>query len=108
MFLTVHEQAGHACASHLVKGTWGQKWTLTEVRDYLGHSSVAMTERYAHLSAGQLAALVCNTAQTKESGTAGQLTAKNGPSKSILAVVSTIGDRGAARTRDLLFRNSRR
>lgn len=39
----------HTCASHLVKGTWGRHWRLEEVRDYLGHGSISVTQRYAHL-----------------------------------------------------------
>lgn len=44
----------HTCASHLLMGTWGPAWQLADVRDFLGHSSVAVTERYAHLSQGRL------------------------------------------------------
>lgn len=44
----------HTCASHLVQGSWGRAWTLAEVRDFLGHSSIRVTERYAHLCAGGL------------------------------------------------------
>ncbi|MEM1414255.1 MAG: tyrosine-type recombinase/integrase, partial [Myxococcota bacterium] len=40
----------HTAASHLVMGTWGRRWLLTEVRDFLGHSSITLTERYAHLA----------------------------------------------------------
>lgn len=40
----------HTCGSHLVMGTWGQAWTLMEVRDWLGHASIVTTERYAHLA----------------------------------------------------------
>lgn len=40
----------HTFASWLVAGWYGRKWTLIEVRDALGHSSVTITERYAHLS----------------------------------------------------------
>ncbi|MEO8799017.1 MAG: site-specific integrase [Polyangiaceae bacterium] len=40
----------HTCASSLVAGWWGRKWSLEEVRGYLGHSSVKVTERYAHLA----------------------------------------------------------
>lgn len=40
----------HACASHLVMGSWGRVWLLHEVRDVLGHSSISVTERYAALS----------------------------------------------------------
>lgn len=40
----------HTCASHLVMGTWGRPWRLDEVREVLGHSSIKVTERYAHLA----------------------------------------------------------
>ena len=40
----------HTCASHLVQGSWGRTWSLEEVREMLGHSTVRMTERYAHLA----------------------------------------------------------
>ena len=40
----------HTCASSLVAGWWGRRWTLDEVRTLLGHSSVRVTERYAHLA----------------------------------------------------------
>ena len=39
----------HTCASSLVSGTWGRPWSLLEVCQHLGHSSVTVTERYAHL-----------------------------------------------------------
>ena len=44
----------HTCASSLVAGWWGRRWTLAETRDFLGHSSVTVTERYAHLTADVL------------------------------------------------------
>lgn len=40
----------HTCASHLAMGTWGRSWRLEEIRDFLGHSSITTTQRYAHLS----------------------------------------------------------
>ncbi len=40
----------HTCASSLVAGWWGRPWRLEEVRDMLGHSSITVTERYAHLA----------------------------------------------------------
>jgi integrase len=40
----------HTCASSLVAGWWGKPWRLEMVRDVLGHSTVTITERYAHLS----------------------------------------------------------
>lgn len=39
----------HTCASHLVMGTWGTTWTLEQIRELLGHSTIRVTERYAHL-----------------------------------------------------------
>lgn len=44
----------HTCASHLVQGTWGRVWRLEEVRDFLGHASITVTQRYAHLCPGGL------------------------------------------------------
>lgn len=40
----------HTCASSLVAGWWGRVWRLEEVRAMLGHSSITVTERYAHLA----------------------------------------------------------
>lgn len=40
----------HTCGSSLVAGWWGRRWSLEEVRQMLGHSSVQMTERYAHFA----------------------------------------------------------
>lgn len=40
----------HTCASSLVAGWWGRPWRLEEVCAMLGHSSIRVTERYAHLA----------------------------------------------------------
>lgn len=40
----------HTCASHLVMGTWGPALRTDRVRVWMGHSSVLVTERYAHLA----------------------------------------------------------
>lgn len=40
----------HTCASSLVAGWWGPPWSLEEVRVLLGHSTVRITERYAHFA----------------------------------------------------------
>lgn len=52
----------HTCASSLVSGWWGRRWSLTEVRDMLGHASVTTTERYAHLAGTALEAAAAETA----------------------------------------------
>lgn len=37
----------HTCATSLLAGWWGRKWSLDEVCQHMGHSSVTVTERYA-------------------------------------------------------------
>lgn len=39
----------HTTATSLLAGWWGRRWSLDEVRQMLGHSSVQVTERYARL-----------------------------------------------------------
>jgi len=51
----------HTCASHLLMGTWGRAWRLEEVRDLLGHSDTAVTQRYAHLAPDRLHAAAAAT-----------------------------------------------
>lgn len=53
----------HTCASHLVQGTWApslidRPLRLEEVREWLGHTSIKVTERYAHLCADGIRSLV--------------------------------------------------
>lgn len=51
----------HTCASALVAGWWGRRWSLQEVAEVLGHSSVTVTERYAHLAPGVIAGAAAAT-----------------------------------------------
>jgi len=44
----------HTCASALVSGMWGRRWSLEEVCAMLGHSSIIVTQRYAHLAESAL------------------------------------------------------
>jgi len=44
----------HTCASSLVAGWWGRRWSLYEVQAMLGHASITTTERYAHLAESAL------------------------------------------------------
>ena len=39
----------HTAAAALVSGYWGESWSLEEVRDFMRHSNITMTQRYAHL-----------------------------------------------------------
>jgi integrase len=41
----------HTCASALVSGWWGRRWTLEEVKEVLGHTDIKTTQRYAHMGA---------------------------------------------------------
>lgn len=53
----------HTTGSALVNGIWGRQWSLGEVRDMLGHSSIKQTERYAHTSLSAIDdAAACTTA----------------------------------------------
>ncbi len=40
----------HTCASSLVSGAWGIRWSLEDVSKVLGHTSIKTTEIYAHLA----------------------------------------------------------
>jgi len=44
----------HTCASSLVAGWWGRAWHLEEVCEYLGHSGIGITRRYAHLAPSRM------------------------------------------------------
>lgn len=53
----------HSCASSLLSGSWSPTWLsrplrLEEVREWLGHSTISVTLRYAHLSPDSLRNLV--------------------------------------------------
>ncbi len=37
----------HTCGTALIAGYWGPKWSLVDIRDMLGHSSIQSTEQYA-------------------------------------------------------------
>jgi len=51
----------HTCAAALVSGMWGRRWSLEEVKGLLGHSSISITERYAHLADSALRAAAAAT-----------------------------------------------
>lgn len=73
----------HTCASHLLMGTWApslidRPLRLEEVREWLGHSSIEVTQRYAHLAVDALQSLarrqiqdtVADNAKDKKRGSA--------------------------------------
>jgi integrase len=51
----------HTCASSLVAGWWGRRWRLEEVKEMLGHSSITVTQIYAHLAESALTAAADET-----------------------------------------------
>ena len=57
----------HTCASSLVSGWWGRRWSLEEVREVLGHSTIAVTQRYAHLASDAMASAAAETVGSIES-----------------------------------------
>jgi integrase len=48
----------HTCASSLVSGWWGMRWSLEDVSRVLGHTDVRTTQIYAHLEPSVLHATV--------------------------------------------------
>jgi len=54
----------HTAASALVSGYFGKPPTMIEVRDFLGHSSLKQTERYAHLAEGHLDRMALESVDT--------------------------------------------
>lgn len=38
----------HSCATSLLEGWWGPAWSLEEVCEMMGHSSISVTEGYIH------------------------------------------------------------
>lgn len=46
----------HTCASSLVSGWWGIRWSLEDVSKVLGHTDVRTTQVYAHLAPSALQA----------------------------------------------------
>lgn len=54
----------HTAASALISGYFGKPPTMIEVRDFLGHSSLKQTERYAHLAEGHLDRMALESVDT--------------------------------------------
>ncbi len=44
----------HTCASFLLSGVVGRRWSMAELKEMLGHASVTTTERYAHFARSAL------------------------------------------------------
>lgn len=59
----------HTCASHLAMGSWDRTWTSSEIRDFIGHSSVSRTKRDVHLVPRHLKLIAAQTRVDKRSST---------------------------------------
>ena len=58
----------HTCAASLVSGWYGGRpWVLEEVKELLGHSTIAVTERYAHFAKDILTRAADRTHPTRRS-----------------------------------------
>jgi len=79
----------HTCASSLVASWWGRAWQLHEVRDLLGHSSISVTERYAHLAASVLR----TAAEQTRGGSFGGVSGGGGGREGHAAVISGVNAR---------------
>ncbi len=88
----------HTCASHLVMGSWGEPWSLEAVREFMGHQSIAMTQRYAHLAP---ALLLAKAARTTGGAAPRRPTPPRDPHSQHLEIV---GAPGTTRTSDLQLR----
>ncbi len=51
----------HTCASSLVAGWWGPTWRLEDIKEVLGHTSIRITERYAHIAPAVVTDLAART-----------------------------------------------
>jgi integrase len=90
----------HSCASALVAGWWGRRWSLQEVCAMLGHSSITVTQRYAHLAESVIAGAAAATPggmgrrRGESDGTARNQSLVKGPSKPRVAGSSPAGRAG--------------
>ena len=44
----------HTTAAALISGYWGDAWSLEEIQDFMRHSNIGITQRYAHLDPARL------------------------------------------------------
>jgi integrase len=53
----------HTCATNLITGVFGRRWSMEEVQVVMGHSSITITQRYAHLGEDALKRAVRETVE---------------------------------------------
>ncbi len=89
----------HTCATSLIAGWWGRRWTLEEVAGALGHSSTRVTERYAHIGETMMKAAARETEAACANGhstvtTTWSARPADGPAQARPTVRDTHGTRG--------------
>jgi len=62
----------HTCATSLLNGYWGEKWSLQGVQHFLGHAELKTTENYLHQDKGGMAASAQKTTGRVRSKKVGQ------------------------------------
>jgi hypothetical protein len=55
----------HTFASNLISGALGRQWSMQEVQVLMGHSSIMVTQRYAHLGEDAIAIAVRETVEAQ-------------------------------------------
>lgn len=89
----------HTCATSLLAGWWGRKWTLDEVCKFLGHSSVKVTEIYAKKLSETQRLAVASTPNFKfpgGNGGGGKLAERKGDSRAFVKHRSSVQIRQSA------------
>jgi len=80
----------HSCASALIQGQLGDAWSLEEIQGQLGHSSITVTQKYAHLGETSLkkaaSKVRVGTAPAPSSG--GEVVSTNGGAGSSVAAIT--------------------
>ncbi len=74
----------HTCATSQLQGLWGRPWALEEVQEHLGHSSIAITQRYAHKTGARV-----SRAAAEANATGYALVTAGGPTPSSIAAISS-------------------
>jgi integrase len=91
----------HTCASSLISGAWGMRWTLEDVSKMLGHTSVKTTEIYAHLAPTAVQKTATEAQNVWSSGCHGVVTPPAAVTRNLPVL---LGTPGPIRTDDIRLR----
>lgn len=85
----------HSCAASLVSGWWGRRWSLEEVCQLLGHSSIQVTERYAHFADNVLVNAANESDSSRRGPSVSKATRRNEEKSGSLKATGTEGGKDA-------------